>query len=780
MAQPGRGRSGQITGTAGVGTVTWPLPRFPVPWLTPLPAIVGPLAARLRQWAAAEVAPGRLMPWVPVAFGTGIVLYFAAGREPMWWLAAAVAAAALAVVVRLRARPAGFPLAVGVAAVAVGFATAALKSRLVDHAILLAPAYGVSVTGFVEAREERERSDRIVVRVATIEAARLDAQGPGEKGADDKPQRVRLTVRKGAAPDVGAFIALKARLSPPASPFRPGGYDLARDLYFQKIGATGVALGRIDVLPAPAAPGLALRFATAIAAIRDGIDQRIRAAVAGDTGSIASALITGKRDALSAPVFDAMYISGVGHVLSISGYHMAVVAGVVFFIVRAGLALFSALALGRPIKKWAAAAALAAATAYLALSGAEVATQRSYIMAAVVLIGVMADRPALTLRTIAVAALAVMAIAPEAVVHPSFQMSFAATLALIAVCEGGLPWAVATVNTPLAARIALWGVRELAVLILASLVAGFATTPYAAYHFHRTAPYGVIANLLAMPVISAVAMPAGLLALVVMPFGFDAPLWRLMGLGIDWMVAVALWVAGLPGAVGHVAAFSAWAMLSATAGLLVLCLLRSPLRFIGAVFVLMGCFAAMMPARPDVLMSAGGDALAVRGANGRLTAVKFGHDTLSVREWLAADGDARDAADPGVAAGFACDPDGCVARLPDGAMVAVSRTAAAFADDCIRAALIVTVRAAPGDCRAQVIDRATLRKNGAMALTWRNGRFEMTAARPDGIERPWTRRRGDRTGGNRVAGAPGTAAPASRVPAAPRNGPPLQPDDAEP
>ncbi len=506
-----------------------------------------------------------------------------------------------------------------------------------------------------------------------------------------------------------------------------------------------------------------------IAAIRDGIDQRIRAAVPGDTGSIASALITGKRDALSAPVFDAMYISGVGHVLSISGYHMAVVAGVVFFVVRAALALFSSLALGHPIKKWAAAAALAAATFYLALSGAEVATQRSYIMTSVVLIGVMADRPALTLRTIAVAALAVMLIVPEAVVHPSFQMSFAATLALIAICEGGLPWATGTADTPLAARIALWGVRELVVLTLASLAAGLATAPYAAYHFHRTAPYGVIANLLAMPVISAVSMPAGLLALVAMPFGFDAPLWRLMGAGIDWMVGVALWVAALPGAVGHVAAFSVGAMLLATMGLLVICLLRSPLRFIGAVFVAAGLAAAMAPARPDVMISAGGDVVAVRGGDGRLTAVKFGSDSLSVREWLAADGDARDPADASVKSGFACDADGCVARLPHGAVVAVARSAASFADDCIRAVLIVTARAAPAGCAATVIDRTALRDRGALALTWRGGRFEMVAARPDGIERPWTRRR-DAAGG----------VTAPRTPPVRREALPLQPDaDAE-
>src|SRR5208282_2833715 len=257
--------------------------------------------------------------------------------------------------------------------------------------------------------------------------------------------------------------------------------------------------------------------------------------------------------------------SGVGHVLSVSGYHMALVAGVVFFILRAGFALVPGLALRRPVKKWAAAAALAAAACYLVLSGAEVATQRSFIMTAVVLIGVMADRPALTLRTIAVAALAVLLLAPEAVVHPSFQMSFAATLALIAAYERGIPWIAAGADTSLGARVALWGAREAGFLMLASLVAGFATMPYAAYHFHRLAPYGVLANLLAMPVISALSMPAGLLALVAMPFGFDGPLWQLMGVGIDWMIMVATWVAHLPGAVGHIHAFGIGALLLGTA-----------------------------------------------------------------------------------------------------------------------------------------------------------------------------------------------------------------------
>src|ERR1700722_813866 len=315
------------------------------------------------------------------------------------------------------------------------------------------------------------------------------------------------------------------------------------------------------------------------------------------------------------------------------------------------------------------------------------------------------------MRTIAVAALAVMLLVPEAVVHPSFQMSFAATLALIATYERGFPWAAAAPDTALGARIALWGAREIIVLVIASLVAGLATTPYAAYHFHRMAPYGVIANLLSMPLISAISMPAGLLALLAMPFGFDGPLWRLMGVGIDWMVAVALGGANLPGARGNVPAFGVGALLFATAGLIVICLLRSPLRFVGAGLAVMGCAVALMAARPDVMISAGGDVVAVRGADGRLSAVKFGNDTLSVREWLAADGDARLPTDASVAAGFACDPDGCAARLADGTAVAVSRTAAALADDCFRAALIVTQRIVPADCAAKVLDRRALRGN---------------------------------------------------------------------
>jgi competence protein ComEC len=426
-------------------------------------------------------------------------------------------------------------------------------------------------------------------------------------------------------------------------------------------------------------------------------------------------------------------------VLSISGYHMAVVAGVVFFAVRALLALVPIFATRYAIKKWAALAALGAAAFYLLLSGAEVATQRSFYMIAIVLIGVMVDRPALTLRTLAVAAIAVMLLAPEAVVHPSFQMSFAATLALVSGYAQGLTWMQAGTHQSRAARIALWGGHWVIGLMLMPLVAGLATMPYAAYTFHRTSPYGVIANLVAMPVVSAVVMPAGLLALVAMPFGFDGPLWRLMGVGIEWMIDVALWVAALPGAFGRISAFGSGALILCTGGLILLCLLKTPLRWAGAAVMAVAVFWAINTPAPDVLVSATADVVGVRTATGRLSIVKTGSDAFAAREWLAADADARLPTDKTLGEGIACDDAGCAARLPDGSLVAVALSPEAFEEDCLKAAVIVSRRTAPPGCAAKLIDRDAWLRSGAVALRRVGEGFEVMIARPDGYDRPWSR-----------------------------------------
>lgn len=723
----GRGRA-RTQGFAG----TWP-PRGAAQagGLVPSGLAAWPsLVNRLRAWIRAEAGAGRLLPWVPVAFGTGIACYFAAEREPILSVVA-TAAAALCLAAFLARRHRIFPLVVMFAAVAAGFAVATWKTARVAHGVLARPIYSVSMSGFVETRDIRERTDRFVLRVASMESPR----GPV------KLERVRLSVRKGTAPAVGSFVELKARLQPPPAPLRPGAYDFGRDMYFAGIGASGFVMGSIRTAHPPDSGGWSLRYAAFMQGLRDSIDARIRAVLDGDRRAIATALLTGRRDAISAPVNDAMFVSGLGHVLSISGYHMAVVAGVVFFAVRALLALVPPLTTGFPIKKWSAVAALLAAAFYLLLSGAEVATQRSFFMTAVVLIAIIVDRRAVTFRTLAVAAMIVLTIAPEALVHPSFQMSFAATLGLVALVQLGMPHLFAATDNSATARMALWGGREVAMLALASLVAGLATMPYAAFHFHRVTPYGVLANLAAMPVVSALVMPAGLVGMVAMPFGFDGVFWQAMGWGIDWMIAVAQWVAALPGAIGRIAAFGTGPLIAASFGIILLGLLRTPLRWGGAAALGLAVVWALAAPQPDILIAADGHAIGVRGRDGRLHLIRAARngsrDSFLLRGWLAADADGRQAADSSLSEGVSCDAAGCVAQLADGRLVALALRPDALADDCERAALLVSARQAPSVCAAPVIDRDRLRRQGALALRRSRDGFAVEAVRPRGVDRPW-------------------------------------------
>jgi competence protein ComEC len=218
-------------------------------------------------------------------------------------------------------------------------------------------------------------------------------------------------------------------------------------------------------------------------------------------------------------------------------------------------------------------------------------------------------------------------------------MSFAATLGLVALVQIGMPRLFASPDNSATARVALWGGREIMMLTLASLVAGLATTPYAAFHFHRVTPYGVLANLAAMPVVSAVVMPAGLLGLAAMPFGFDGVFWRIMGVGIDWMIVVTQWVAALPGAIGRMAAFGTGPLIAASAGIILLGLLRTPLRWLGAAVLLLSVVWALAVPQPDILISADGHNVGVRGRDGRLHLMRSAKDAFLLKEWLAADAD---------------------------------------------------------------------------------------------------------------------------------------------
>ena len=265
------------------------------------------------------------MPWFAVAYGAGIVLYFTAEREPALWAAGSLTALCALAAVLLRRQIVPYVVALGAFGIALGFAVATIKTSLIDHPVLRFSTSGVTVAGFVELREESQHTDRFVLRVERMEGGRMD----------DKPLRVRLSVKRGTAPPAGSFVEVKASLEPPLQPLEPGSYDFARDLFFQGIGASGFVRGAVKVIAAPAPQGQLQRADAFVQRMRDAIDARIRAVLPGDEGAIAAMLINGKRDAIAPNVYDALFISGIGHVLSISGYHMAVVAGLIFFIVRA-------------------------------------------------------------------------------------------------------------------------------------------------------------------------------------------------------------------------------------------------------------------------------------------------------------------------------------------------------------------------------------------------------------------------------------------------------------
>jgi competence protein ComEC len=265
-------------------------------------------------------------------------------------------------------------------------------------------------------------------------------------------------------------------------------------------------------------------------------------------------------------------------------------------------------------------------------------------------------------------------------------------------------------------------------------------------------------------------MPAGMLALVAMPFGFDGPLWRLMGNGLDWMIMVATWVAHLPGSVGRIPAFGTGALLVCTAGLLVMCLLRTPLRWVGAALIAAACIMIACTPQPDVLVAADGDAVAVRGPDGNFAVKKITGDPFAVREWLAADADARLPDDAKLGEGFTCDAIGCVAKLPNASLLAIAQSGEAFADDCARAAVVIALRQAPPNCAAIVLSRPAWREGGALALYRRGQGWDIVATHRAGVDRPWAPA-AERRAKPTIPPTPGDATPRPED---------LEPDDENP
>ncbi|WP_299558140.1 ComEC/Rec2 family competence protein [uncultured Sulfitobacter sp.] len=563
---------------------------------------------------------GALFGWVPVCLAVGIGVYFRLGLEPAFVVLAGVLATALLAAALARAVPeAARPVMVAVMLVCLGGLLAAFRAHTVAAPVLEFRYYG-AVEGRIIAID-RSQSDALRL---TLDEVVLD-RVPHNR----TPARVRISLHGDRSFDIipapGLRVMLTGHLSPPSGPVEPGGFDFQRHAWFVRLGAVGYA--RTPLLGvAEASDGQA---GLAVFRLRMAASERIQAVLPGDAGGFATAITTGDRSAISQAALDALRASNLAHLLAISGLHMGLMSGVVFAALRIVIALVPPVALRIPARGVAAAGALVVAAGYLALSGGNVATQRAFVMVAVALCALMIGRRAISLRAVAIAATIVLVLRPEALMGPGFQMSFAATTALVAVF--GI---FRTQEIPLGPN---W-LRPVLAVVISSAVAGFATAPIAAAHFNAIAQYGLIANLLSVPLMGILVIPAAVAAAVLAPFGMEAfGLWA-MGFGVRWILGVAHTVASWPLARTYVIAPDPSVLPLIAIGFLFVLLWQGRLRWTGIMAIIAGFVIWGQTQRPDVLIADSATLVGVMTPQGRALSKDRAAGFIA-RNWLENDGD---------------------------------------------------------------------------------------------------------------------------------------------
>jgi competence protein ComEC len=675
-----------------------------------------------------ETQRPHLALWLPVLFACGIGGYFALAAEPERWMLIAIAATLGMLVATLPRLDGLARIALALVVVpGLGFAAAAVRTHAVAAPVLAAP-----MTAAVEGRLiglDRSSSNRPRVLLDAVVIHGLD------------PTRTPVRIRVSLDPETpesllapGRRLIGQARLSPPAAPAEPGGFDFRQMAWFDRIGAVGYT--RTPFLEAEPGPGGG--WQAAVFALRLGLSRAIRAALPGENGGFAAAILTGDRSAVDPAALEALRASNLAHLLAISGLHMGLLSGFVFALVRLGIVLAPGAALRLPAKKIAAAVALAAGAAYLVLSGANVATQRAFIMTAVVLVAVMIDRPAFTLRSVALAAFVVLMLRPESLTEAGFQMSFAATTALIAVFDWlrGQAWWRESQS-------ARWRyLRPLIGVSVTSLVAGVATAPISAFHFNVLSRYGLIANVLAVPAMGLVVMPAAVLAALAAPLGLAGLPLAAMDAGIGYILAVAGYVAGLHGAVRPVPAGPGASLVLIALGGIVLVLVIGRARLAGLAPMAAGLMLWAAADRPDILITEDGRLFGIRTEAGRVLNSARGN-AFAAEMWLGNDGDGA-----GQAAAF---ERAAMIRARGRAEIEVEglgrfiyrgsqRPDARAAADCAAAAILLAPSwstAPEGGCLFIGSDR--LRREGALAIRLDPAGPVIEGAKARNRDRPWTR-----------------------------------------
>ena len=681
--------------------------------------------ARLAGWGLDAIARqhGRLFLFVPVALGIGIGAYFALPREPTApeWAALSGLALGLAVLARWR-RDDLAPLFLALAFTIAGGLVAGIRTHQVAGPVLEYRFFG-AIEGRI-VKIDRSASDALRL---TLDQVVLEGIPRART-----PQRVRFSLhgpQDFIYPEPGLRVMTTGHLGPPPAPSEPGGFDFRRLAWFERLGAVGYT--RIPVLAlAPAdqgAKGLALHR------LRMAISAAVQAQLPDDRGGFAAAILTGDRSGISQARTEELRRSNLAHLLAISGLHMGLLTGFVFGLLRLVLALIPPFALRAPTRKIAALGALGAGAFYLALSGGNVATERAFIMVAVMLLAVVLDRRAISLRSVAIAATVILLLRPEALTQAGFQMSFAATVALVA--------AFRALNDDRTWRghLPRWALPVMSV-VLCSVIAGVATAPIAAASFNRIAEYGLIANLLTVPLMGLVIMPAAVLAALLAPFGMEGIGLALMAPAIGWILRVAAWISSLDGAVMHIVQPARWVIPVMTLGALWLVIWQGLARWAGALIIALALLGWSETERPGLLIAREGELVGLMLPEGRaLSRARAGSFTAS--SWLQADGDGADQQAAFHRSG--ADDRAMLVHLRGGGFDVVhlaGKRALAQLDALCIAGRIVVVSEQPdshsGAC--ELITPQDLRRSGARAYDVENGQIVRRSVAQSSDRRPWT------------------------------------------
>ncbi len=665
---------------------------------------------------------GGLLCWVPICLAIGIGGYFSLSVEPdrMWLFGAGLGSGLLLLIGRFTPENAR-PIFSALALVIAGMVLAGIRAQNVAE-----PVLGYRYYGPIEGRivnVDRSGSDAVRLTLDQVVLKRVPAWRT--------PERVRISLHGQQGyinPEPGLIVILTGHLSPPSGPVEPGGFDFQRKAWFGRLGAVGYTRTPVLAFALPEPGGAALRLTR----LRLAISGWVQAAMPGKAGAFAAAVMTGDRSGMDQAGLEDLRASNLSHLLAISGLHMGLLTGFVFAMVRYGLSAWPGIALRWPVKKLAALVALIVGAGYLAISGGNVATERAFIMVAVMFIAVLLDRRAVTLRAVAVAATIVLVLRPEVLPGPGFQMSFAATTALVVVFGLLRGW-----NGP---KLPGWA-RPVFAVVVSSAVAGLATAPIAAAHFNRIADFGLLANLLAVPLMGLVVMPGAVLTGCLAVFGLGWIGLALMRPAIEWILGVAHWVAGLEGALSHVPTPGPAVLPFLALGFLWAILWRGGLgvRLVGAVPVIVGFVLWVGVERPAVLISESGGLIGVMTMDGRVLS-KLRGDGFAAKSWLENDGDGVVQAAAFERLGFAGQKGELEFELAGDTMVYLSGRGARdrVSAACKRAVMVViTVQLEPQDYGCEVYDPLRLRDTGSLAISAGQGGLKILSAAEQTGARLW-------------------------------------------